>query len=452
MNTSMSLLYHEISIYCRLLLVLAVVALGATSLAVASPGETLLRLHGSNTIGAGLAPELVKKFLKHKGYRAISVEEGGEDNELTVVATKNGSLVNVELKNHGSSTAFSSLATGTCDIGMASRQINGSERQMLRKFGDMTSVASEHVLAIDAIAIIVHRDNPLGSLDLATLKKIFSGEIDNWRRLGGKQGPINVYALDVLSGTHDAFSTMVLDTTPLTKTAERFQANAALSDAVAEDPRGIGYVGMPYVRETKALKIKKHKDSIAYLPSVFSASYEEYPLSRRLYFYTTPNPTNPMVTEFVNFALSSRGQSNVGRLGFAKLSVDMESSGDYTDRFLEEKHKAIYARETIGGFRVNFNFRFTNEKTELENRSQKDLERFVSYVKKQEHFYYQPLLIGINGCYQAELLHETIVEKVGLDTFYVPPQKVCLDDVSDPAGRPLEPVVEVWLRTVDDGV
>lgn len=452
MNTSTPISCFVMSGCCRLIVTLAVFIFLTTPMAMAAPGKTLLRLHGSNTIGASLAPELVKKWLKSSGYRAITVEKRGEEGELTVVATKNGSLVNVELKNHGSSSAFSSLAEGKCDVGMSSRQISGEERQMLRKLGDMTSIASEHVLAIDAIAIIANGDNPLGSLDLVTLKKIFSGEVDNWRQVGGEDGPIHVYALDGLSGTHDAFSAMVLGTSPLTKAAKRFQANALLSDAVAGDKWGIGYVGMPYVRDTKALKIREQKDSIAHLPSVFSASYEEYPLSRRLYLYTAPEPANPMAKEFVSFALSARGQSAVGRLGFAKLSVDMESGGDHAARFLEEKHKAVYTRETLGGFRVNFNFRFTKDKAELENRSKKDLERFVRYVKKQEHFYYQPLLVGINGCYQAELLHETIVKKVGLETFYVPPQKVCLDDVNDPAGRPMDPVVEVWLKTVDDGV
>jgi len=150
--------------------------------------------------------------------------------------------------------------------------------------------------------------------------------------------------------------------------------------------------------------------------------------------------------------LGSTGQKSVALLGFAKLSLDMEERNINTDRFKDELHRRIYAKETLGGRRVNFNFRFIDGNDFLENRSRKDLQRFIKYIQQPDQYYYEPLLVGINGCDKAETMRSTIVEAIGRDSFQVLPQKICLDYAQGPSGEPLETVVEVWLRVVvDDG-
>ena len=208
---------------------------------------------------------------------------------------------------------------------------------------------------------------------------------------------------------------------------------------------------MPYVRNSKALKVQKSKGSAGILPTTFTAAYEEYPLSRRLYLYTAENPDNPLVKKFAEFALSYQGQKSVAMLGFAKLSMDMEERNINTNRFSDEAHKKLYATETLGGRRVNFNFRFNINDNSLENRSQKDLERFINYIQQPDQYYYEPLLIGINGCYQTEMMINRIIDSIGQHNFHVPPKKLCLDYVTNKNGKSHEPLVEVWLRVVDDG-
>ena len=95
----------------------------------------VLRLHGSNTIGARLGPELVKGWLKAEGYKKISAEETApQEQKITALSPKGGMIV-VEIAAHGSSTGFRSLAAGKADIAMSSRPIKGKELKKLENLG-----------------------------------------------------------------------------------------------------------------------------------------------------------------------------------------------------------------------------------------------------------------------------------------------------------------------------
>src|SRR5262249_32881144 len=149
----------------------------------AAMGEGLvLKLHGSNTIGAALAPVLVEEFFKQQGATGVRIVNGTTPDELTVVGTLpgNSSPTVIEIRSHGSSTAFTDLLTGTADIGLSSRKIKADEIQSLTSLGEMSSPTNEHVLALDGIAIVVNRDNSVDSMTKDQLAQIFSGEITNW--------------------------------------------------------------------------------------------------------------------------------------------------------------------------------------------------------------------------------------------------------------------------------
>uniref|UniRef100_UPI004056876F substrate-binding domain-containing protein n=1 Tax=Candidatus Electrothrix sp. TaxID=2170559 RepID=UPI004056876F len=191
--------------------------------------KTILRLHGSNTIGAKLAPDLAKAFLIKMG--AVSVEQVNlaANTEMNIEGTfPEQNLVQViEIKAHGSTTGFQGLEQGQCDIGMASRKIKEKEVKKLSFLGDMTGLASEHVLALDGVAVIVNAANPVASnIDVDTLRDIFCGKITDWSELNGTPGKINLYARDEASGTHDTFKSLVFGKKcSLSSSAARFDAN-----------------------------------------------------------------------------------------------------------------------------------------------------------------------------------------------------------------------------------
>src|SRR5262249_30755002 len=137
----------------------------------------------------------------------------GAADEMIIQAVMPGesAVSRVEIKAHGSDTAVKALQNEECDIGMLSRKLKSDEVQMLAKFGDMKSRGSENVIAMDGIAVIVNKSNPIQELRLQQIAQIFTGEFTEWSNVDkGAHGEINVYARDDKSGTFDTFKSLVL--------------------------------------------------------------------------------------------------------------------------------------------------------------------------------------------------------------------------------------------------
>jgi glucose/mannose transport system substrate-binding protein len=269
-------------------------------------GQVVLRLHGSNSIGNELVPTLCEDFLKYEGATSLQRKPGAREDEVDIEAVlpnESNQPVIFEIQSHGSSTGFLDLAAGNCDIGMSSRQISRDEAKQCAAagLGDMYSPACENVLGLDGIAVVVHRNNHVNTLTKQQLENIFGGKTTDWSQVSGTPGPIYLYAPDENSGTLDTFRSMVLGNRPLSPRASRFENGAKLSDAVAADIYGIGFIGRSFERGTKALAISK--DGKPLLPTTFNIATRDYPLSRRLYLYTPADPQNKWTRKFVQYAL-----------------------------------------------------------------------------------------------------------------------------------------------------
>ncbi|HME09148.1 MAG TPA: phosphate ABC transporter substrate-binding protein [Bryobacteraceae bacterium] len=284
-----------------------------------TPTGVILRLHGANTIGDQLAPPLAQAFLKARGATHISTVSTAVD-ELVVVGSLGGKRQAIEIKSHGSATAFLDLAAGECDIGMAVRKIHSTEVADLSSLGDMTSPAAEHVLALDGIAVIVNRKNSLSRLSVQDIARIFTGEVKNWEEVGGSGGAIKIYGRSARSGTFETFKLLALGGKPLSANAIRVEDGRQLSAKVSHDAGGIGFVALPFVLDAKALAVSE-SDANALMPTALTISTGDYLLSRRLYLYTAPDPKNPLAREFMDFALSAAGQAVVTAAGFIALDA-----------------------------------------------------------------------------------------------------------------------------------
>lgn len=343
---------------------------------VPATGEGVaLRLHGSNTIGARLAPALAEEFLRRQGAKDVRTSNGPNPDEAAVSGTLpgNSSPTIIEITSHGSSTAFTDLLRGKADVGLSSRKIEASEIKSLGALGDLTSPAGEHILGLDGIAVIVNRDNPIDWLTKEQVAKIFSGEITNWTQLQIPRGAVKVYARDDRSGTFDFFKAAVLGNKPIALTALRFEDSAALADAVARDPDGIGFIGLPYIRDAKAVAVSEG-NAVPLLPNALTVGTEDYLLSRRLYLYTSPNSRNAWADKFLEFALSGEGQRIVGKAGFVAQTVRAESAS------LAPTAPSEYRQLTNGAERMSLNFRFHKGGRELDNKARLDLDRVVGFV------------------------------------------------------------------------
>src|SRR5215510_5259283 len=348
-----------------------------------------LRLHGSNTIGARLAPALAEEFLRRQGATDVRTVNGANPDESIVSGTLPGNAAStiIDISSHGSSTAFVDLLNGDADIGLSSRKINTDEIRNLSSFGDMTSPASEHILGLDGIAVIVNRDNPIDSLTKEQIAKLFSGEITSWDEIRGPHGGVKIYARDDKSGTFDSFQALVLGDKQLVASALRFEDSIALSEAVAHDRNGIGFIGLPYVRDAKAIAISEGNSS-PLLPNSLTVGTEDYLLSRRLYLYTTSTSQNPWTKKFIEFALSSEGQRIVGESGFIAQTVKAESSA------IAAKAPAEYKRLTERAERLSLNLRFRRGGKDLDNKARLDLDRVVNFISDLKFTGQNILLFG----------------------------------------------------------
>ena len=359
--------------------------------AIASPAHAAdLRIQGSNTIGANLGPALVTAMLIQQGLHDVHNVPASPPNEHSIVGTNAlGQQVRVDVAAHGSGTGFTALKAGQADLVASSRPIKDRELVELEALGDLKSPDAEQVIAIDGLAIILHPGNPISQLNTEQLAQIFSGQISTWHALGGIPGPIHLYARDNQSGTWETFKELVLSRTehPLSKTAQRFESSEQLSDVVSHDPQGIGFIGLPYIRGAKTLAIVDGS-SQPMLPLNSLIASEDYPLSRRLFFYLPPTSSNPWARALISFTQSAQGQAIVAQNGFVAQRVQASSvlPGAHMPR--------DYQTLTTQAQRLSVNFRFEEGSASLDNKARQDLLRVVDYLKANGKLDRQVTLVG----------------------------------------------------------
>jgi phosphate transport system substrate-binding protein len=367
------------------------------------PDPHAFGIHGSNTIGAALMPRLVEAYAQSRGERVI-ISNGAspEVSEIRVIGSDGTNRATIDLQAHGSATATQGLTSGKALIGMASRPLNEAELAQLAQqgLGDMRSPENEHVLALDGIIVIVSPGNPVAKLSLQQLQGIFSGALSDWSQVGGKPGKINVYARDAKSGTFDTFKTLVLDPEKqkLIASAQRFESSDELSDSVANDPSGIGFVGFAYLRNAKAISLV-NECGMSFIPRTFDVKTEEYPLSRRLFLYSGKLHAQSYAAELLDFAMSWEAQATIRDSGFIdqELEIQVPSErklGRMADVGSVQRQIAgirgpfvTLARDIQETSRMSTTMRFRSNSVELDNKALKDVDtlaRFLQFLKESK--------------------------------------------------------------------
>jgi len=220
--------------------------------------------------------------------------------------------ITVEVQGGGSGQGIKSIVEKIADIGALSREVKDEEK---------ASVTNTYVIAKDGVAVVVNPATKVDNLTIEQIKKIYTGEIKNWKEVGGDDAPIVVVSREEGSGTRGAFTEITkvmakneageeIDST--TKDALVQGSTGAVMQTVATTPNTIGYVSLGSLADTvKALQV----EGVA--PSTETVLSGEYKISRP-FNYVTGGELSEAAQMYLDFVMSAEGQSIVEENGFIK--------------------------------------------------------------------------------------------------------------------------------------
>jgi phosphate transport system substrate-binding protein len=204
----------------------------------------------------------------------------------------------VSVQGGGSSAGIQACKSGACQIGMSSRELKSDEKDL-----------REIVIARDGLAIIVHPSNPVRGATLAQVQQIFSGDLTNWRLIGGPDKEITVVTREEGSGTRGAFQELVMGKTRIFRGAITEDSNGTVREIVANDPYSIGFISLGLVNDqVRPLALDGVEGSEA------SIRAGRYKLVRPFLFLTKGEPSGT-AKEFIDFVLSDEGQALIKKEG-----------------------------------------------------------------------------------------------------------------------------------------
>ena len=432
-------------------LVLAVALLASQSASAQVDDAERLRIHGSNLIGARLAPALVESWLKDIGYSQVKRRDLGPA-RTEIAAIRDGQSLIVEIDKRGTASGLQAIIDGDAEICMSARQPNAREIDDAWQLGDLKSPTQEWVVGLDGLVLVVSPDSPVSALTMQQMRDVISGKVRNWNQLGATAGPIAVHTLSSTSGTQEAITRIFLAGDKAAPTVFRHAKQAGVIAAVARDPRSIGIIGLRAPRSgLRALAVTTGGRSI--LPDPLSVGSEDYPLTRRVYLHT-----GQMITAlgrgFAQWVVSPAGQAAVERSQFVSLSVKPQAPGRI------DMAPAEYQQMVAKAQRLPMTLRFSTGLDLFDSRARQDIERLAAYMQRPENAKRRVVLMGFANPQPRSPMQSLFMSQERAD--FVSSELLALNmkvvtvrgfggkmnllDASQPTSRYWNDRVEVWLR------
>ena len=241
--------------------------------------------------------------------------------------------VNIQIQAAGSSTAPPALTEGTANLGPMSRKIKDVELQAFeQKYGYKPTAIP---VAVDALAVFVHKDNPIKGLTMAQVDAIFSStrlcggknDVKTWGDLGVTgdlaNKPVQLFGRNSVSGTYGYFKEEALCKGDFKPNVNEQPGSASVVQSISSSLNGIGYSGIGYkTASVKTVALAKKEGGEFVEDNESNALNGTYPLSRFLYVYVNKAPNKPLApldAEFIKLVLSQAGQQVVVKDGYIPL-------------------------------------------------------------------------------------------------------------------------------------
>ncbi len=221
--------------------------------------------------------------------------------------------LNITVSESGSGNGAKGLLNGTCHIANLSRDLKESERKAMAEKGVKPV---EHVVAYDALPVMVHPSNKVKGLTIDQVRDIYTGKITNWKDVGGFDLAIVVVSRDTNSGTFESFKELVLGTeSKICSSAEYTGSNGGVRQRVQMTRGAIGYAGLGFIdRTVKALEI----NGVA--PCAETVADKTYPIARPLYMFTNGEPAaESPAGQFIALSRSDKGREIIEEIGFVPV-------------------------------------------------------------------------------------------------------------------------------------
>ena len=209
---------------------------------------------------------------------------------LSEAYMEENSAVKVTYNPTGSGSGIKAVQAGNCDIGLASRDLKPEEATDL----------NGTVVAIDGIAMIVNKENPVKDLTIEQIAALYKGEITNWSEVGGADAPVVLIGREAASGTRDGFES-ITDTEDACKYNQELTSTGDVVQTVSSNPNAIGYASLASVKDTvKLISVE------GVTPSIEIIQNGSYKIQRNFVMVTKKNAElSPAAKSFFEFATSS---------------------------------------------------------------------------------------------------------------------------------------------------
>ncbi len=257
-------------------------------------------------------------FSVNAAFAGDKITVQGSDTLLEMVAVEAEAYIKknpgsiIQVSGGGSGAGIASLINGAIDIANASRPMKKKEKKRIKKQG---GEVFEVAIALDGITLYLNPCNPVDNLTTEQLKDIYTGKINNWKEVGGKDARIIRYGRENNSGTYVYFKKQVLKKRNYVDNTQSLPGTASVVNAVSKDKNGIGYGGISYAEGVKVIMVNGVK------PTTQTIAKGEYPISRKLFQYTIDKPKG-LAKSFMLFELSPDGQKLAVKAGYVPLSEE----------------------------------------------------------------------------------------------------------------------------------
>ncbi|TCK99913.1 phosphate ABC transporter substrate-binding protein (PhoT family) [Shimia isoporae] len=354
-----------------------------------------ISISGSESMAEVLMPALLEAFALRNGY-GISRKDAGENRfEYHLTQQDTGDL-RAKFRFHASSAdeGFAELLADEADIAMSLREIRSREAAMGYEagLGDMSDTNRSRVLALDGMVPIVAPGNPISTLSLAELARVFSGDVRNWTELGGPDAPISVHLTKASSGFSQAVEDQLMAQAGLKFSSEiiRHAKTDTLLSAVSRDPFAIGITSFSDTNATKVLTLSG-ACGFSLQASRRNIKTEDYPLNAPMFLYFPARRLPKLARDFLAYTRGPSAQVVIRRAGFVdqtseEIAVNLQ--GDRLANAISVVGDDLTFEDTqemmatlLGKKRLTTSFRFQTGSSRLDAQSRSNVHQLARAIE-----------------------------------------------------------------------